>query len=106
MLKHAVRGTRDNSGVRRTDRTHRAKTCNGEYDLESMLAQVEPVNCHPEHDTDIPNSKTDKTGAIGNVSSASGSAIGMYIKTLHTDDENTIFKAVFKSGKAALCFYR
>ena len=52
MLKHAVRGTRDSSGVRRTDRTHRAKTCNGEYDLKSMLAQVEPVNCHPEHDTD------------------------------------------------------
>ena len=52
MLKHTVRGTRDSSRVRRTDRTHRAKTRDGEYNLENMLAQVEPVNCHPEHDTD------------------------------------------------------
>ena len=54
----------------------------------------------------IPNGKADKTVVIGNVFPASGSVTGMYIKMLHTDDENTIFKAVFKSGEVLLSFYR
>ena len=50
----------------------------------------------------IPNGKADKMVVIGHVLTSPGSVTGMYIKTLHTNDENTVFKAVFKSGKVAL----
>lgn len=50
MLKHAARRARDNRRVGKPERTHRSEPCKDEYDLAGMLDQVEPANCHPEHD--------------------------------------------------------
>ena len=52
MLKHDAREARGNRDAGKPDPTNRAKTRKGEYDLASMLDQVEPANCHTEHDTD------------------------------------------------------
>ena len=52
MLKHTVKETQDSSKACKTDQTNRVKTRDGEYNLEKILDQVKPTNCHPEHDTD------------------------------------------------------